>query len=206
MVGVVNKQVLSLVVVTNNPHKLHEINTIFMDFNLTIVSYRDWLGRQIEIQETGATFHDNARLKVAPFSVEFPVVFLADDSGLEVEALGGAPGVHSARYATEGTSLALCKKVLSQLEGESNRKARFRTVIALRDWTDKVTLVEGIVEGQITLEMRGNYGFGYDPIFVPEGFGLTFSEMPLEEKNKLSHRYRALLKARDVIMSLMTIT
>lgn len=202
----VNKQVLSLVVVTNNRHKLHEINTIFLDFNLTIVSYRDWLGRQIEIQETGSTFRDNARLKVAPFLVEFPVIFLADDSGLEVDVLGGAPGVLSARYAPEGTSLALCEKVLRQLEGEFNRKARFRTVIALRDWTDQVTLVEGVVEGEIALEMRGDYGFGYDPIFIPEGFGLTFSEMPSEEKNKLSHRYRALLKAREVIMSLMTLT
>jgi len=177
---VVNKQALSLVVVTNNRHKLHEINAIFLDFNLKVVSYRDWLGRQVEIQETGSTFRENALLKVAHFSVEFPVIFLADDSGLEVDALGGAPGIHSARYATEGTSLALCEKVLGQLDG--------------------------IIEGQIALEMRGESGFGYDPIFIPDGFGLTFSEMPSEEKNKLSHRYRALLKARDVIMSLMTIT
>jgi XTP/dITP diphosphohydrolase len=125
----------------------------------------------------------------------------ADDTGLEVEALDGRPGVYSARYATDGHDFeANIDKVLSELEGISNRKARFRTVIAL--YLDgSVNYFEGIVNGEIIHERKGIKGFGYDPVFLPDGYELTFAEMPLSEKNKISHRARAVVKLVEYLKS-----
>jgi XTP/dITP diphosphohydrolase len=145
-----------------------------------------------EVEETGATLEENALIKAKALVVATRLPAMADDTGLEVEALGGAPGVHTARYSAEATYASNVAKLLADLEGVTERAARFRTVAALV-WPDgSQLLAEGSVEGEIALEARGSGGFGYDPVFVPEGAGgRTFAEMSPEEKNELSHRGRA---------------
>lgn len=150
------------------------------------------IGCNEEIPETGNTLEENARIKARYVWETYRVDCFADDTGLEVEALGGAPGVYSARYAgpqkNPADNMAL---LLSELEDKTNRRARFRTVICLiRD--GKESLFEGIVNGEIIEQARGAEGFGYDPIFVPEGFSKTFAEMSMDEKNTISHRGRAI--------------
>jgi len=150
------------------------------------------IGCNEEIPETGNTLEENARIKARYVWETYRVDCFADDTGLEVEALGGAPGVYSARYAgpqkNPADNMAL---LLSELEDKTNRRARFRTVICLiRE--GKESLFEGIVNGEIIEQARGAEGFGYDPIFVPEGFSKTFAEMSMDEKNTISHRGRAI--------------
>jgi XTP/dITP diphosphohydrolase len=150
------------------------------------------IGCNEEIPETGNTLEENARIKARYVWETYRVDCFADDTGLEVEALGGAPGVYSARYAgpqkNPADNMAL---LLSELVDKTNRRARFRTVICLiRD--GKESLFEGIVNGEIIEQARGAEGFGYDPIFVPEGFSKTFAEMSMDEKNTISHRGRAI--------------
>lgn len=150
-----------------------------------------------EVEEDGATFEENAIKKAVTLARATGLWALADDSGLEVEALGGIPGVHSARYAGEPIKYsANNKKLLDALRGESNRRARFRTVIALASPSGETRTVEGVCEGVITEKPRGRKGFGYDPIFQPDGYSLTFGEMDPEEKNRISHRAKALANAR----------
>lgn len=150
------------------------------------------IGCNEEIPETGNTLEENARIKARYVWETYRVDCFADDTGLEVEALGGAPGVYSARYAgpqkNPADNMAL---LLSELVDKTNRRARFRTVICLiRD--GKESLFEGIANGEIIEQARGAEGFGYDPIFVPEGFSKTFAEMSMDEKNTISHRGRAI--------------
>lgn len=187
-----------IVFATNNAHKLAEVRQIAGP-EVEIKSMSE-IGCHDDIPETATTLEGNAKLKACYVSERFGCDCFADDTGLEVEALGGAPGVYSARYAGDGhDSKANMAKLLMQMQGETNRRARFRTVIALSRGGE-VKMVEGIVEGQIAETPCGVDGFGYDPIFIPdEGSGLTFAEMTAAEKNAISHRGRAMSKLLDII-------
>lgn len=171
---------------TNNIHKLREVAAI-VGHQIELLSLND-IGCHDDIPETSDTLEGNALLKARYVYERYHTNCFADDTGLEVEALGGAPGVYSARYAGEGhNSEENIKKLLHELEGKDNRKARFRTVFALII-NGKEHLFEGIVRGEIIARKRGTSGFGYDPVFVPEGFTQTFAEMSDAQKNKISHR------------------
>lgn len=179
-----------LVFATNNAHKLEEIRAILGD-KVEILSLND-INCHADIPETADTLEGNAELKAAYIYTNYGLDCFADDTGLEVEALNGAPGIYSARYAGgEGhDSEANMKKLLTEMSGKTNRNAQFRTAICLIEKGNK-HLFEGIVKGQIIEAKRGNSGFGYDPIFIPEGYNETFAEMGNTEKNKISHRARA---------------
>lgn len=184
------RKMRKLVFATNNAHKLEEVRAILGE-NIEVLSLDD-IGCHADIPETAETLEGNAALKAEYIYEHYGLDCFADDTGLEVEALDGAPGVYSARYAGgEGhDSEANMKKLLKELEGKDNRRAQFRTAICLIE-SGKEYLFEGIVKGGIVEEKRGASGFGYDPVFVPEGYGETFAEMGGEEKNKISHRARA---------------
>lgn len=179
-----------LVFATNNAHKLEEIRAILGE-KVEILSLKD-IHCDTDIPETADTLEGNAALKAEFIYKHYGLDCFADDTGLEVEALGGAPGVYSARYAGgEGhDSEANMKKLLKELSGETNREAQFRTAICLIEGGEE-HLFEGVVKGEIIEEKRGNSGFGYDPVFVPEGFSQTFAELGAEIKNQISHRARA---------------
>lgn len=187
-----------LVFATNNAHKLEEIRAILGN-KVEILSLKD-IHCEADIPETVDTLEGNAKLKAEYIHAHYGLDCFADDTGLEVEALGGAPGVYSARYAGgDGhDSEANMKKLLAELDGKVNRKAQFRTVICLMEG-EEIHLFEGIVKGEIIREKRGASGFGYDPVFVPEGHTETFAEMGAEEKNKISHRARAVQRLCDFL-------
>ena len=186
-----------IVFASNNSHKLNEVRSMIQKF-FEVRGLKD-IGCYEDIPETSDTLEGNALLKAEFVSDKFNINCFADDTGLEVEALNGHPGVYSARYAGPDCSPENnMKKLLEEMEGETNRKARFRTVIA-SIINGETTNHEGIVEGEITLEKSGAEGFGYDPIFKPEGYNITFAEMGMEEKNKISHRARALRKFVQVL-------
>jgi XTP/dITP diphosphohydrolase len=181
-----------LIFATNNLHKLAEIQSIIGD-QFSIRSLQQ-IGCNEDIPETAPTLEGNALLKAEFVFARYGKNCFADDTGLEVEALNGRPGVFSARYATDGHDFeANIDKVLTELSGIENRKAKFRTVIALI-LNGSVNYFEGIVTGQIIPGRKGIKGFGYDPVFLPDGYQLTFAEMPLSEKNKISHRAMAVNK------------
>ncbi|MBQ5738453.1 MAG: non-canonical purine NTP diphosphatase [Alistipes sp.] len=180
---------MKIVFATNNAHKLKEVSAVLGE-GYELVTLRE-VGITEDIPETGATLDENASLKARYVYERTGLDCFADDTGLEVEALGGAPGVHSARYATDGHDFAANnRKLLNELEGVENRAARFRTVIALIEG-GKELRVEGIVEGTIATAESGAEGFGYDPLFIPNGYERTFAEMSADEKNAISHRGRA---------------
>lgn len=181
-----------LVVATNNAHKLEEIAAILGN-EMELLSLKD-IQCHADIPETADTLEGNARQKALYIYENYGMDCFADDTGLEVEALDGAPGVFSARYAGDGhDSEANMQKLLRELEGKENRKAQFRTAICLI-MNGEEHLFEGIVKGEIIQEKRGGAGFGYDPIFVPEGYDLTFAELGNDIKNTISHRARAVEK------------
>ena len=181
-----------LVVATNNAHKLEEIAAILGD-EMKLLSLKD-IRCNADIPETADTLEGNARQKAQYIYNNYGMDCFADDTGLEVEALNGAPGVFSARYAGDGhDSEANMQKLLQELEGKENRKAQFRTAICLI-MEGQEYLFEGIVKGKIIEEKRGGAGFGYDPVFVPEGYDLTFAELGNDIKNTISHRARAVEK------------
>lgn len=182
-----------LVFATNNAHKLDEIRAILGD-KIEVLSLKD-INCAADIPETADTLEGNAALKAEYIYKNYGLDCFADDTGLEVEALGGAPGVYSARYAGgDGhDSEANMRKLLKELDGEQNRKAQFRTAICLIEQGEE-HLFEGIVKGSIIEQKRGASGFGYDPVFMPEGYEETFAEMGNAEKNKISHRARAVEK------------
>jgi len=184
---------MKIVFATNNQHKLSEIRQILGD-RVEVLSLQD-IGCDVDIPETGTTLEENALQKAQYIYDHYHLDVFADDTGLEVDALDGAPGVYSARYAGgEGhDSEANMTKLLKELNGIDNRKARFRTVIALIQ-QGKVHEFEGIVNGEIIRERRGGEGFGYDPIFRPDGYELTFAELGTDIKNQISHRSRATKK------------
>ena len=176
-----------LVFATNNAHKLEEVAAILGDA-YQLLSLRE-IGCDVDIPETAETFAGNAMLKAQFIKEHFGYDCFADDSGLEVDALNGEPGVYSARYSGGGSD-ANMDKLLHNLTGKSERGAQFRTVIALLIGDD-TQLFEGIVRGTIIEERRGAEGFGYDPIFVPDGYDLTFAQLGGEIKNRISHRAKA---------------
>lgn len=181
-----------LVVATNNAHKLEEIAAILGD-EMELFSLKD-INCHADIPETADTLEGNARQKAMYIYENYGMDCFADDTGLEVDALNGAPGVFSARYAGNGhDSEANMQKLLKELKGKENRKAQFRTAICLI-MEGKEYLFEGIVKGAIIEEKRGGAGFGYDPIFVPEGYDQTFAELGNDIKNTISHRARAVEK------------
>ena len=205
---------MKIVFATNNQHKLEEIRSILGN-QFEIVSLSD-IGCHEDIPETGKTLEENALMKAQYIYDHYHVSCFADDTGLEVEALDGAPGVYSARYAAlEATedlghnSEANMERLLRELGNNNNRKARFRTVIALIEKKDacscgctaikKVSQFEGIVEGEIIREKRGEEGFGYDPIFQPTGYDKTFAELGVDIKNTISHRARATQKLAEYL-------
>ncbi len=190
---------MEFVFASNNQHKLREIREIAGD-NYQILSLED-IGFHEEIDETELTLEGNALLKARAVHQRFNKNVFADDTGLEVEALDGRPGVFSARYAGEGCSFEdNVKKLLQELKGIENRKARFRTAIALI-LNDKEYIFEGIVNGMITETPSGGGGFGYDPVFLPDAYQQNFAEMDAETKNKISHRGRAMEKLFSFLKS-----
>lgn len=178
-----------LVFATNNAHKLEEIKDILGD-KIDILSLSD-IDCHADIPETSDTLEGNARQKSLYIYEHYGMDCFADDTGLEVESLNGAPGVYSARYAGDGhDSQANMKKLLEEMREKSNRKAQFRTIISLIEKGEERQF-EGIVRGEIIREAKGESGFGYDPIFKPEGYDETFAELGNEVKNKISHRAHA---------------
>ena len=212
---------MKIVFATNNEHKLSEIRSILGD-NFEVLSLKD-IGCDVDIPETGQTLEDNALQKAQYVYDHYHIDCFADDTGLEVDALDGAPGIYSARYAAlpdnplksgnskpvSHDSEANMTRLLYELGENNNRKARFRTVIALIQKKDvcpcgctsikEIHKFEGIVEGEIIRERRGGEGFGYDPIFQPDGYDKTFAELGMEVKNHISHRARAVAKLCDFL-------
>ena len=193
---------MKIVFATNNEHKLSEIRDILGD-KMEVLSLND-IGCHVDIPETGQTLEENALQKAQYVYDHYGYNVFSDDTGLEVDALGGAPGVHTARYAGgEGHDAeANTRKLLYELRDQDNRKARFRTAIALI-CNKEVNYFEGIVEGEITREKRGEKGFGYDPVFKPDGYDGTFAELGVEVKNQISHRARAVQKLVKYLSSVM---
>ena len=193
---------MQLVLATNNRDKIKEIKYLLDDLPVTILTVDDFLEFP-DIEETGTTLEENALLKAAGIANFCDLPALADDSGLEVDALDGAPGVYSSRYAGEVVTYEdNNRKLIDELAGvpQEKRTARFRCVIAI-DWNDGMTeTVNGVAEGMITEDLSGDKGFGYDPIFFYPPLGKRFSEMTTDEKNQISHRGLALQKARTKII------
>ena len=191
---------MKILFATNNAHKLAEVRAVLGD-DFTLVTPRD-CGVTEEVPETQPTLEGNAAQKARYLYERTGCDCFADDTGLEVEALGGAPGVHSARYATDGHDFAANNRLLLRnLEGAANRRARFRTVICLILGGEE-HFFEGIVEGRIAEREPGTEGFGYDPLFVPDGSDRSFARMSAEEKNALSHRGRAVRRLADYLHKL----
>jgi XTP/dITP diphosphohydrolase len=189
---------MQIVFATNNENKLREINHI-LGSSIKLLSLKD-LKIDDDIPENEPTLEGNALQKARYIHDIVKTTVFADDTGLEVEALGGIPGVHSARFAGEAKdSNANIDKLLALMTSTTNRKARFRTVIALITESAEY-LFEGIAEGKIISEKRGKEGFGYDPVFIPEGKEKTFAEMLLGEKNLISHRAKAFEKLREFLI------
>ena len=210
---------MKIVFATNNKHKLEEIRSILGE-SIEVLSLKD-IGCDIDIPETGTTLEENALQKAQYIYDNYHLSVFADDTGLEVYALNGAPGVYSARYASMASttsesspashdSEANMARLLKELGENNNRHARFRTVIALIQKKDvcpcgctsikEIHKFEGIVEGEIIRERRGGEGFGYDPIFQPEGYDKTFAELGMDIKNHISHRARAVQKLAEYLL------
>lgn len=195
-----------LIIATQNRHKIREIKEIWSDLGLNFLCLAD-LPQQISLKETGSTFIQNAEQKALQVARHVDGFVLADDSGLEVEALDGAPGVFSARYAGQGaTDIQNNQKLLAALKGVAldKRKARYCCVIAMVDLDKRLYFCEGKCEGVIALEPSGQHGFGYDPLFYVPEYGLTMAQLSPVIKNKISHRAKALQKARKILERLLT--
>jgi len=192
---------MKLLIATHNEGKKREYEALFHDGRLRLITLTD-MGIRDEVAETGATYAENALLKACGYAALTGLLTLADDSGLEVDALGGAPGVYSARYAGKGASDEdRCRLLLSELQGvpDEQRSARFRCAIALAWPGGRSEVVEGACEGVITHEPKGVHGFGYDPVFYVAELGQTMAQLPQELKNQISHRALAAAKARDIL-------
>ncbi len=188
---------MDLLFASNNPHKVDEVRAKLAPA-FQVRSLREIVG-DVDIPETGTTLEENAAIKARYLFERTGMDCFADDTGLEVTALNGEPGVYSARYAGEGCSFDdNMDKVLRNLDGHTDRSARFRTVICLI-YKGKEYFFEGEVKGELLTERTGTEGFGYDPIFRPEGYTVTFAQMTMDEKNAISHRGRAVEKLADFL-------
>jgi len=196
---------MQLIVATRNMHKTREIEQILgSGFAIRDLTAHPEIS---EITESGTSFEENAELKAITVSKKIPDLVIADDSGLEVEALGGAPGIHSARYAGANASdkekVAKLLRQLAKVDPKSDqRHAQFRCVLAVARDGQILATVEGVVEGKIAERPRGSHGFGYDPIFIPDGFEQTFAELSEELKNEISHRAKAIRKLQAKLPTL----
>ncbi|MBN2302752.1 MAG: XTP/dITP diphosphatase [Lentisphaerae bacterium] len=194
---------MKLLIATGNQNKLREVRQILAAPGVDLVG-QDSIGGNWEVIEDGATFEANAVKKAATLAKATGYWTLADDSGLCVDVLGGAPGVLSARYAGEPVDCAANnRKLLAELGSTRNRTARFICVLAIADPSGKCVVIEGECRGRITNEPRGKGGFGYDPLFIPDGYKSTFGEMTSAEKNAISHRAIALARAREKLERLI---
>jgi XTP/dITP diphosphohydrolase len=201
---------MKILVATRNPGKLREYAALLTgsspdDEPVEWVSLSD-LAIKTEVNETGATLEENARLKAVTYAQESGLLTLADDSGLEVDALGGAPGVHSARFGRPGLNDAgRYQLLLEKLDGvpDAERSARFRCVVAICTPQGGTYTAQGVCEGRITHSPRGEHGFGYDPVFWVEGRGATMAELPPEVKNQISHRAQALKAIKPLLAKLL---
>ncbi len=183
---------MKLLIATRNPHKLTELAAIFKIPGLEFLNLSAFTNMP-EVEEDGLTFRDNAIKKARAAALASGMWTMADDSGIEVLALGGQPGVRSARYAGEPVNYAANNaKLLKAMNGVADRRARFSCAVAICDPKGVAEVAVGYCHGTIGFEERGSNGFGYDPLFIPSGFAITFAEMSAEEKNKTSHRARAL--------------
>lgn len=191
-----------IVLSTDNINKLREIREILEDLDIKIYGKSDIEGLDFEVIEDGDTLYDNALKKASAMAERVDYAVLSDDTGLFVKALNGEPGVHSARYASEHDDKKNREKLLNNLKDKEDRSAYFKTEIILIDEDKNIIPIEGVCPGKISLEERGDNGFGYDSIFIPDGFDKTFAEMSHEEKNQISHRSRALKNLRDKISNL----
>ena len=188
-----------LIFASHNQNKIEEVKAVFKDYNIKSLADVDY---QTEIDETAKTFEGNALLKAKHIYAVFKTPVFADDSGLEVAALDGAPGIYSARYAgAEKNHKKNNAKLLEALAQTTNRKAQFKTAIAYVDANTEICF-EGIVKGEIATALSGTGGFGYDPLFIPEGYSKTFGALPREIKLKLSHRSRAITALFEHLKSL----
>jgi XTP/dITP diphosphohydrolase len=197
---------MKLIIATRNRHKVREIRAIWSDLNLTIHSLLE-IPQQITTQETGSTFSENAVQKALQVAAHVDGFVMADDSGIEVDALGGEPGVFSARYAgPQATDIRNNRKLLSALEDIpwEKRGARYRCVIALVDLQKGIHLSEGTCEGIIAFEPSGREGFGYDPLFYLPEYEATMAQLPPKIKNQISHRAKALQKTREMLDILLS--
>lgn len=186
---------MKLFLATGNKHKIEEIKAIFHENEVEIFSILDGISIP-EVVEDGKTFEENSQKKALEIAKYLNMMTVADDSGLCVDALGGAPGVYSARYSEEGTDEANNQKLIQNLKGIDNRKARFVSVISFAKPDGEVFSFRGEVEGEIVDDGRGEFGFGYDPYFYVKEYGKTLAEMP-EVKNQISHRANALKKFQE---------
>jgi XTP/dITP diphosphohydrolase len=196
---------MQLIVATRNAHKTREIEQIFGS-GLTVMDLTDH-PEISEITESGTSFEENAKLKAIAVSTKLPGLVIADDSGLEVDALGGAPGIQSARYAgvnaNDKEKIAKLLSLVANLEAKSDqRRARFRCVLAVARDGQVLAMFEGVVDGKIAERPCGSHGFGYDPIFIPNGFEETFAELSKEVKNNISHRAKAIRKLQAELPTL----
>lgn len=197
---------MQLILATRNPHKTREIEQIFGSG----LAVRDLIAHPeiSEIAESGASFEENAKLKAIAVSKQLPGFVIADDSGLQVEALGGAPGIESARYAGANASdkekIAKLLRQLAKVDAKGDqRRARFCCVLAVARDGQVLATFEGVVEGKIAERPRGSHGFGYDPTFIPDGFDETFAELPVDVKNNISHRAKAIRKLQAKLPTLL---
>jgi XTP/dITP diphosphohydrolase len=192
----------TLLLATTNEHKLTEFRAVFRDLPFTLLSLRDVHLEEMDVEETGSTFAENAILKARAYADAAQMLVLSEDSGLEIDALGGRPGVYSARFLGRETPYAERFRVIladMQAVPPEQRTARFRCVIALADPSGELQLAEGTIEGVIPEGPRGENGFGYDPLFFVPAYGKTTAEMTSEEKNQISHRGRAAEAARRLL-------
>ncbi len=192
-----------LLLATTNLHKLEEYRAIFADVPFQLLSLRD-IQLDMDVEETGTTFAENAELKALAYARASGLPALADDSGLEIDALGGAPGIYSARFAGRETPYTeRFRLILAQLKGlpPQQRTARFRCAITIAEPSGLYRTVEGVEEGIIAEAPRGEHGFGYDPIFFVPELGKTNAELSPEQKNRISHRGQAAAKARELLLT-----
>lgn len=195
-----------LVISTGNPNKVEEIKHILADLNIEVISKKDLGLENIEVNEDGSTLEENSIKKARALASQIDYMVLADDTGLFVDALDGNPGVHSSRYAgEEGNDAKNNEKLLLELKDVpmENRHANFKTIIALITEDKKEIIVYGECKGKIALKKSKSNGFGYDPLFIPNGYEETFGEMGEEEKNKISHRFNALKNLKLEISKLI---